>query len=241
MGRDGTSLEKAVSNSLSEVRYVHFACFAIFFLVGALMRSSSEHFNVDVTASTVGEDKQTRAVLLTVNVPWLIMCYLWVAGAMHLAAAVLFRTYSEQIRQEANGFRWMEYSVSSSLMMVLLALLLGIDDVDALGLIGASMACCNLFGWLAEKHSSSFAHVLGWVPFAAGWGALHRAFYMGDHADYLIFLFHAMQVAFTLFGVVQVMQIMGLFKRYIQLEYAYTILSLVTKVTMAMIVYMTAV
>lgn len=51
--------------------------------------------------------------------------------------------------------RWIEYSLSSSLMMVVIAMLVGIYDIASLILIFALNATMILFGWIMELHNQT--------------------------------------------------------------------------------------
>ena len=60
----------------------------------------------------------------------------------------------------------MEYSVSSSLMIVLIAQLVGIADVAALLALFGVNASMILFGWLQERYEAPGGG--GWLPFFFG-------------------------------------------------------------------------
>ncbi|MFO7681418.1 MAG: heliorhodopsin HeR, partial [Chloroflexota bacterium] len=77
-----------------------------------------------------------------------------------------FGRYQAGLRQQRNIFRWVEYSLSSSLMIVLIAQLVGIADVTALIAIFGVNASMILFGWLQEVHHQPGDG--GWLPFVFG-------------------------------------------------------------------------
>ncbi|GAB5367864.1 hypothetical protein AAMO2058_001268400 [Amorphochlora amoebiformis] len=54
------------------------------------------------------------------------------------------------LEYEANPLRWIEYSVSASIMSVLIAILTGVYDVHLLFLVGVSTGICNLLGIAIE-------------------------------------------------------------------------------------------
>lgn len=67
-----------------------------------------------------------------------------------LIAFVAFGGYRSELRRGRNRFRWVEYSLSSTLMMVLIAATTGITDLAALiGLAFANISMI-LFGWIME-------------------------------------------------------------------------------------------
>ena len=59
--------------------------------------------------------------------------------------------YNNDLKKGINKFRWYEYSISSSLMIFLLAMLLGVYDIAALTAIFLLNASMNLFGLLMEE------------------------------------------------------------------------------------------
>jgi succinate dehydrogenase/fumarate reductase cytochrome b subunit len=85
--------------------------------------------------------------------------------------------YNSDLAKGINRFRWFEYSLSSSIMIVLIATLFGVYDIATLLLIFVVNATMNLFGLVMEQlneaehrqHSlgsfclGSFAGIAPWV------------------------------------------------------------------------------
>lgn len=67
-----------------------------------------------------------------------------------------FPKYREELLDTRNRFRWVEYSTSSTVMVVLIAVIVGMTDVVALLGIAGANASMIFFGWLMEV----FANVL---------------------------------------------------------------------------------
>lgn len=75
--------------------------------------------------------------------------------------------YLRDLARGQNRFRWVEYSLSSSLMVVLIAGITGITDVAALvGIFGVNAAMI-LFGWLMETKNRP-GQPVDWSPFVFG-------------------------------------------------------------------------
>ncbi|MFT4864751.1 MAG: hypothetical protein ACI8RE_000934 [Ilumatobacter sp.] len=83
-------------------------------------------------------------------------------------ATVGRRTYERALAHSQNPFRWIEYSLSSSVMIVLLVMLLGEYDVGALIAIAGANASMILFGWLMERSNTPGAGNTDWYPFVFG-------------------------------------------------------------------------
>jgi len=68
----------------------------------------------------------------------------------------------------AAPFRWWEYSVSASLMMVLIAMITGIADLSALIAIFGANAAMILFGLVMEQRNPVGTERVDWRPFIYG-------------------------------------------------------------------------
>ena len=76
------------------------------------------------------------------------------------------KRYQAGLLAQRNYFRWVEYSVSSSVMIVLIAQICGISDSAALIAIFGVNASMILFGWIQEKYETPGSG--GWMPFIFG-------------------------------------------------------------------------
>jgi hypothetical protein len=100
----------------------------------------------------------------------LVALFLFFAAVDHLlvASPVLFGTYKGLLARKRNDIRWIEYSVSSSLMIVLIAMITGVNDLGALLAIGAVNTSMIFFGLLQEHISSPGEGKTNWMPFIYG-------------------------------------------------------------------------
>jgi hypothetical protein len=96
-----------------------------------------------------------------------VAAFLLLSALAHAAVCtVLWRPYLADLSRHRNRARWVEYSLSASLMVVLIAQLVGISDVVALlALVGVN-ASMILFGWLQEQYEEPGRR--GWLPFVFG-------------------------------------------------------------------------
>ena len=89
------------------------------------------------------------------------------SAVAHLCVATLgFSFYASELRAGRNRIRWVEYAASSTLLIVLIASVVGIYDAGALLAIAANIAMI-LFGWLMETVNQSGRPVY-WSPFWFG-------------------------------------------------------------------------
>jgi hypothetical protein len=157
-----------------------------------------------------------------------------------------FPRYIAGLAAHRNFFRWVEYSISSSVMIVLIAQVTGISDITALIAIFGVNASMILFGWLQEKYEEPGNG--GWIPFIFGcitgivpWLAL--AFYVfaiGGEGEnqaptFVYFIVLTIFIFFNSFALVQWLQYkkVGKWSDYLRGERTYITLSLVAKSALA--------
>lgn len=157
-----------------------------------------------------------------------------------------FERYSAGLQAKHNYFRWVEYSISSSVMIVLIAQITGVTEVVALLAIFGVNASMILFGWLQEKYETPGNG--GWVPFIFGciagivpWLAiLIYVFAPGNPSDakpptFVYGIIVTIFVLFNSFAWVQFKQYKakGKWENYLYGERIYIVLSLVAKSLLA--------
>ena len=83
--------------------------------------------------------------------------------------------YRSELSNSRNRFRWVEYSISSTLMIVLIALVTGLIDLAALITIAGVNVSMILFGWIMEMVNTlgdpadgSASSKVWWSPFWFG-------------------------------------------------------------------------
>jgi hypothetical protein len=83
-----------------------------------------------------------------------VAVFLLLAAADHLlvAAPRLHIWYERNLDRRVNYARWIEYSVSASIMIVLIGLFVGIRDLAAVIAVFAANTAMILFGLLMERH-----------------------------------------------------------------------------------------
>ena len=73
--------------------------------------------------------------LFDIRIAWGVAAFVFLSSAAHwiIASPGVYGWYRRNLERNRNYARWIEYSVSSSVMVVLIAMLTGISDVAALG------------------------------------------------------------------------------------------------------------
>ena len=97
-----------------------------------------------------------------------VAVFLLLSAAAHFALATFgYRWYVAQLKKGMNPARFYEYALSSSLMIVLIGMLVGLWDLGALILIFGLNAMMNLFGIMMEKHNQTTGKT-DWTSFIFG-------------------------------------------------------------------------
>jgi hypothetical protein len=176
-----------------------------------------------------------------------VALFLFVSAAAHLliAAPRIHEWYLRDLERQRNYARWIEYSVSSSLMVVLIAMLVGIADIAALLALAGVNASMILFG-LLQEHYETPGPTTGWLPYWFGvlagaipWIAI--AIYLfspgldASPPGFVYGIFFSLFAFFNVFAVVMVLQYrrVGRWADYIYGESTYVLLSLVAKSALA--------
>jgi hypothetical protein len=193
-------------------------------------------------------------VFFTVNnLGVFLASFLLISAVAHFTIAFLKnKKYNENLAKGMNPYRWYEYAFSSSIMIVLIALFLGVWDFWSLAMIFTLNAMMIMFGYLMEKINQS-TEKTDWSAFAFGsisgaipWLVLIANF-IGLATStslrpptfvYLIVVIYF--ILFNSFAVNMVLQYKGVgkWKDYLYGERIYIILSLVAKSALAWIVFL---
>jgi Heliorhodopsin len=217
----------------------------------AVILALSNGFTIAVTASFAtgppGTPPGEPSTLFDLAFGPAVAAFLLLAALDHLvvAAPPVVDRYERGLAAGRNLFRWTEYSVSASLMIVLIAMLTGITDVTALIAIFGVNAAMILFGWVVERTSQpgrranwtafGFGCLAGAVPWIAITVALVGAETDGDVPTFVYGIFVSLFVLFNSFAVNMVLQYrrVGPWRSYRFGEAAYVGLSLVAKSALA--------
>ena len=215
---------------------------------GLFVVALSNDFVLPVTASfmegppgTIGTTKE----LLTIPLGPAVAAFLFMSAAAHLiVAGPAWTWYRDQLAMNRSYARWIEYAFSSSLMVVLIAMITGIADVAALVALFGVNASMILFGLLQEHYERPGRP--GWLPFIFGcvagavpWIAIGLYLWApGSSAEppgFVYAIFVSLFVFFNSFAVNMVLQYrrIGPWRNYLFGEYVYVGLSLVAKSALA--------
>ncbi|WP_407350010.1 heliorhodopsin HeR [Lactococcus garvieae] len=181
----------------------------------------------------------------------LVSVFLFLSAIAHflIVSPTLNQRYNKDLKKGINYFRWYEYALSSSLMIVLIASLFGIYDIGALILMFILNATMNLFGLLMEimnqymQKTNWLAYVFGSIAGLGTWGVIIIYAFGNSNPEevpwFVYAIFGSYFVFFNLFPLNMFLQYkkIGKWSDYLYGEYIYIILSLVAKTTLAWLVF----
>ena len=223
---------------------------ALHLVQGLAMLALASAFSLPVTSSFLSMDPAADKLvgvpdeLVRVQIAPLVAGFLFLSAIAHLALAspALHARYERNISRGINPARWIEYAASSSLMIVVIAMLVGIYDIASLILIFALNATMILFGWLMELHNQSTrrtnwtAYWFGCFAGAVPWIAI--AIYLigaDDPPGFVYGIFASLFVFFNVFAINMWLQYrrVGRWRDYLAGERVYMLLSLLAKSALA--------
>jgi hypothetical protein len=181
-----------------------------------------------------------------------VAIFLLLSAVAHFSLSTFgYKWYVEHLKRKQNPARFYEYALSSSWMIVLISMLVGMWDLGALILIFALNATMNLFGIMMEYHNEGKAKV-NWTSFIYGcfagivpWivimlyflGAINSA--GAKPPDFVYAIIPTIFVFFNIFALNMFLQYkkVGRWKDYLFGERVYIILSLAAKTTLAWMIF----
>ncbi|MDY0210043.1 MAG: heliorhodopsin HeR [Acholeplasma sp.] len=228
------------------------------FLASTVIQKISE-FKPSVTQFYIFYNPETQALEVTSRVLFelpfgvLVAIFLLLSALAHAIISIPKKTnqiYNNDLQIGINKFRWFEYALSSSVMIVLIATLFGVYDIATLLLIFIVNASMNLFGLDMELLNAGMdKKKVKWGPFIYGsfagiapWVVILLYMFGTGNLDQVPWFVWAIVgtyfVAFNTFPINMILQYLkiGKWADYLYGERVYIILSLVAKSILAWLV-----
>jgi hypothetical protein len=173
------------------------------------------------------------------------------AIAHFFLATVGYKLYVTNLKKGMNPVRFYEYALSSSVMIVLIGLLVGLYDLGAIILIFGLNATMNLFGIMMEYHNQ-YTQKTNWLSFVYGsvagiipWIVIVLYFVGsiagegGEPPAFVYAIIPTLFVFFNSFAINMILQYkkVGKWKDYLFGERTYIVLSLGAKTVLAWIIF----
>jgi hypothetical protein len=177
-----------------------------------------------------------------------VAAFLLISAVAHFSLATFgYRWYVKNLKKGMNPARFYEYALSSSWMIVLIGMLVGMYDVPSLILLFGLNAMMNLFGVLMEVHNQTtkrtrwlsyiYGVIAGIIPWITLGMYLNGATQSADARppNFVYAIIASIFVFFNIFAVNMLLQYkkVGRWKDYLFGERVYIILSLTAKTALA--------
>jgi hypothetical protein len=217
---------------------------------GALILALSNDFSLPVFATFMegppGEGAPELHHLFDAPIGPLVATFVFISAIAHLTLVLpgVFGWYVRNLGRQRNDARWIEYSLSASLMIVLIAMLTGIGDIAALIALFGVNASMIFFGLVQEHYAEPgsgrlLPFWLGSIAGAVPWVAIGVYFVSpGSEADppgFVYGIFFSLFAFFNVFAVNMWLQYrrIGPWRDYLFGEKVYVFLSLTAKSALA--------
>lgn len=245
-----SEVEAAPASTASRLRTANIVMGGLHAVQGVAVLVLSNDFALPVTATYLqgppGADT-TRETVTLFDLPTGlgVALFLFMSAAAHwLIASVLFPRYLAHLAEGRNPYRWVEYSLSASLMIVLIAQLTGITEATTLLALAGVNASMIFFGWLVEHYEKpgstnwiafNFGCVAGIVPWAAITLMIVSPGSSAEPPAFVYAIFVSLFVFFNVFALNQWLQYqqLGRWADYLHGERLYIVLSLMAKSALA--------
>jgi len=180
--------------------------------------------------------------------PAVALFFLMSAIAHFTMAFPARRWYEAHLARGQNPIRWVEYSFSSSVMIVVIAALAGVQELGTLIAIFGVNAAMILFGWSMEIANEGrdrpqwlhyvFGCIAGVVPWMVIFATILISATEPNSAPipaFVIAIFVTLFISFNVFAINQVLQYrkVGRWRDYLYGERAYMLFSLIAKSLLA--------
>jgi hypothetical protein len=181
-----------------------------------------------------------------------VAAFLLISAVAHFALATFgYRWYVKNLKKGMNPARFYEYALSSSLMIVLIGMLVGVYDLGTMIAIFGVNAAMNLFGIMMELHNQTttktnwtafiygcIAGIIPWIVIVLYFlGALSTA--GAEPPGFVYAIIPTIFIFFNIFALNMFLQYkqVGPWKSYLFGERMYIVLSLLAKTALAWMIF----
>lgn len=221
---------------------------------GILMIAISNSTTYPIYTSFLRFDRATLSLVPNPTVAYRLLfgpavaVFLLLSAVAHLILSTVgYQWYVRNLKKGMNPARFYEYALSSSLMIVLIGLLVGVSDVGSLILMFGLNAMMNLFGIMMELHNQTTkstdwtAFIFGCIAGIVPWIVIFMQFYgslSSSDAKPPAFVYAIVPTIFVFFNIFAVNMVLqykkvGRWKDYLFGERMYIVLSLLAKTALA--------
>jgi len=253
-----TNSTLTVDEKLTKLKRFNLLMGVLHFIQGILMVVLSNETTYPIFTNFLNFNTETLSLLPDPKLLYelrfgpAVAAFLLISAAAHFYLATIgYDRYAQNLKKGMNPIRFVEYALSSSLMIVLIGMLSGMWDLGVIILIFGLNAMMNLFGILMELHNQTtkktdwtsfiFGSIAGIIPWIVIFVFFIGSVNSGDAKppDFVYVINPTLFVFFNVFAFNMVLQYkkVGPWKDYLFGERAYIILSLTSKSVLAWLIF----
>lgn len=220
---------------------------------GLLMLAISKSNFIPVTTNYLVFDEATQSLkaatrhLFDIKLVYLPVAFVFMSALAHVIIATVYKKkYAADLEKGINKARWIEYSLSASVMMVAIAMLVGVYDISSIIMLLGLTAAMNLMGLVMELWNQKTDKV-NWLAYWLGclfgiipwivvvWALAAGALYGSKAPTFVYYIYVSIFIAFNAFAINMWLQYRrkGKWANYLYGEKMYIVLSLVAKAGLA--------
>jgi hypothetical protein len=246
---DGTTI-KQLEPRFRKLRWWNLSVGLILAAQAVVIAVLQNGFSLPVTATYMAGPPGTEPTLTRIGsfpLGWGVFAFMALSALalLLIASPGVFGWYKRNLAERRNYGRWIEYSITSSLMIVLIVMICGVSDLAAILAVFGVNASMILFGLLMEKYEKPgrpswlsflfgcFAGIIPWIlvliyVWSPGFGE-------GQAPGFVYGIIASLFVFFNIFAINMVLQYkqVGKWRDYLFGEKVYIILSLTAKALLA--------
>lgn len=221
---------------------------------GLVMYSISTDFKLPVIANFLEFDVSTQMLvqvpqtMIELPIGALVAAFLLMSAFAHFVLTIpeAFEWYKNNLKKGINYARWYEYAISSSLMIIVIAMLAGVYEFAGLLAMFFLNMMMILFGLIMELHNQTTkktdwtSYIYGCIAGAVPWIIIAVYLLSAGEGEnkaptFVYWIFFSMFIFFNTFAINMYLQYkqVGKWKDYLYGERMYIILSLVAKSLLA--------
>lgn len=244
-----------VHNGFARLKMYNGIMGALHFFQAGLMLYVSKEALFPITTNYLDFDSATRSAapvteeFFNINLGPAVAIFLLLSAIAHFITILpnVYPWYIKNLKKHINVIRWYEYALSSSVMIVLISMLVGIYDFSTLLLLFGINASMNLFGLVMEQINQDRKDV-NWLPYIFGciagiipWIVIFLHFQGAvssaevEIPSFVYFVVFSLFAVFNIFALNMFLQYkkIGPWKSYVFGEKFYILLSLFAKTLLA--------
>ena len=182
----------------------------------------------------------------------LLIAFTAVTALFHYAYSFNWWGYKNRLKKKNNSLRWIEYSITATVMIVIICFASGTVELNVQILIAVMIASSMILGDMIEKtmgtQVAKIGTFLGWFLVLSVWAIIIKNYEFAARGftvprcdkkitppSFVAYLVIILVVFYTSFGFVQLYQICRPKTKYEHIEKAYSILSVLSKTALVSI------